>query len=107
MKQYYKIKSILHSGSQGVRGTPKTDGYNLPRVNRIIELDDSNYFGTIRKGSFFIARYVKDANGKDYSYEHSIAFCSSKVVDWDYVYENVICVETENSIYELETVDME
>lgn len=104
MKQYYRINSILHSGSQGVRGTPKTDEYNASRVNRIIELDDDICHGSIHKGFPVMTRYVKESDGSDCKREYG--FISSIVEDWDFIYDNIIRVETCNTIYEFERVDL-
>ena len=51
----------------------------------------------------FVLKYVKDENGNDYTGYLQ----TSRVVNWDFVYENVIRIETLNSIYELEKVDEE
>ena len=96
MKQY-KIKSILHSGRKGKRGTPRTDGRYPLRIGRIVELDTKDLI----KGYSLILDYVTDENGNDYRGYH---LCCSIIKDWDYIYENVVRVETNNSIYELEEV---
>ena len=101
MHNYYKIKSILHSGKLGERGTTRTDNYNLLRVNRIIKFNDSVHYGSIQVGFPMTAQYVKDANGRTIPW----GFCTSTVVDWDYIYENTIRVETLNTIYEFERVE--
>ena len=49
----------------------------------------------------FVLKYVKDENGNDYNGYLQ----TSKVIDWDFVFDNVIRIETLNSIYELERVD--
>ena len=96
----YRIKSILHSGRRGERNTPRTDGRYPLRINRIVEFTDKD----IVVGIPFLLRYIKDENGNDYT-----GFCltTSKVIDWDYVYDNSIRIETYNSIYEFERVEGE
>lgn len=93
----YKIKSILHSGTKGKRGTSREDGRYPLRIGRIVELDVKD----LREGMSLILDYVKDENGNDYSGYHLV--CSA-IKNWDYVYDNVIRVETNNTIYELEEV---
>lgn len=95
---YYKIKSILHGGRKGERGTPRTDGRYLMRIGRIVEFDVKN----IVIGYPFVWEYIKDENGNDYS---GLYFTTSFVKDWDYVYDNVIRIETNNSIYEFERIE--
>ena len=99
MTSYYKIKSILHSGRKGERYSPRTDGNYPSRINRIVEFDKHK---SITKGIPFIFDYIKDEHGNDYS---DFYFRTSCVVDWDFVYDNVIRVETNNSIYEFEKVE--
>ena len=98
MGDYYKIKSILHSGRKGDRNTPRTDGKYPMRINRIVEFDVKN----IVIGYPFYFDYIKDENGNDYT---GFYFRTSFVKDWDYVYDNVIHIETNNSIYEFEKVE--
>ena len=98
---YYRIKSILHSGRKGERNSPRTDGRYPSRINRIIELNDDIKNGDIISSMPFTLKYVKDENGNDYrGYLET-----SRVVDWDFVFWNVIRIETNNSIYELEKVE--
>ena len=100
MHNYYKIKSILHSGSCGERGTPRTDNYNLQRLNRIIKFDDHVCNGDIQVGLPMMAQYIEDVNGNTIPW----GFCTSTVVDWDYIHHDTIRVETQNTIYEFERV---
>lgn len=100
--KYYRIKSILHSGRKGERNTPRTDGRYPLRIGRIIELNDDIKNGDIISSMPFTLKYVKDENGNDY---RGYYLQTSRVVDWDFVYDNVIRIETYNSIYELERVD--
>ena len=97
MKKLYKIKSILHSGRKGERNTPREDGRYPLRIGRIVELDVNNLI----EGISLVLDYVTDEKGNDYR-----GYClqCSRIVDWDYIYENRICIETNNSIYELEEV---
>lgn len=95
---YYKIKQILHSGRKGERNTPRIDGRYQMRIDRIVEFDTKN----IVIGYPFVLNYIQDENGHDYR-----GFCltTSFVKDWDYVFDNVIRIETNNSIYEFEKVE--
>jgi hypothetical protein len=95
---YYKIKSILHSGRKGDRNSPRTDGRYPMRINRIVEFDVKN----ITIGVPFILNYIKDENGNDYT---GFYLTTSFVKDWDYVYDNVIRIETNNSIYEFKRIE--
>ena len=97
---YYRIKSLVHSGTKGERYTPRTDGRYPLRINRIIELNDHPFNGDIKLGERLLMKYIKDENGNDYAG----VLATSLVVDWDYSSENEIWVETRNSIYELEKV---
>ena len=100
---YYRINSILHSGRKGERNTPRTDGRYPLRIGRIVELNDDIKKGDIISNMPFILKYVKDENGNDYTGYLQ----TSRVVNWDFVYENVIRIETLNSIYELKKIDEE
>lgn len=95
----YKINSILHSGRKGERGTPREDGRYPLRIGRIIKLD----IKYLREGIPLILDYVKDENGNDYK---GYLVCTT-IIDWDYVYNDVIRVETKNSIYEFKEVEEE
>ena len=97
---YYRIKAILHSGKLGERNTPRTDGRNPLRINRIVDINDHPFNGDIKLGERLLMKYVKDENGNDYFG----GLATTWVVDWDYSSENEIWVETRNSIYELERV---
>lgn len=101
---YYRIKEILHSGRKGERTTPRADGRYPMRIGRIVEFDDSINNGCIMPGRPMILNYVKDENGNDYS---GFYLQTSVVLDWDFIYDGVIRVETNNSIYELEKIEME
>lgn len=94
----YKIKSILHSGTKGKRGTSREDGRYPLRIGRIVQLDAN----MLREETSLILNYIKDENGNDYRGHYLI--CSA-IKGWDYVYDNVIRIETNNSIYELEEVE--
>ena len=107
---YYRIKSILHSGRKGERNTPRTDGKYPFRVNRIVEINDTEindssiYIGNIITGYPLIVHYVKGENGEDYS---RFYLQTTAVKDWDFIYDGVIRVETLNTIYEFEKVERE
>ena len=94
---YYKIASVLHSGIDGERNTPRTDGRYPLRVNRIVELNPKN----IRINFPFYLNYVLDANGNDYRAYKGTSY----VVDWDYEFENRIRVETYRTIYIFEKIE--
>ena len=95
---YYRIKSILHTGVDGERDTPRTDGRYPFRINRIVEFDEKD----IVCGERFRLDYVTDENGNYYRGFHKWTSC---VVDWDYVFENRIRIETYRTIYEFEKVE--
>lgn len=95
---YYKIKQILHSGRKGARYTPRTDGKYPLRINRIVKFDEND----IKIGECLLWDYIKDENG---NYYKGYQFRTSFVKDWDYEYEDVISVETNNSIYVFEKVN--
>ena len=97
---YYRIKHILHSGRKGERNTPRTDGRYPIRIGRIVEFDTKD----IVIGIPFILNYIKDENGNDYRGFH---LTTSFVKDWDYVFDGVIRIETNNSIYEFEKIEGE
>ena len=97
MKKYYKIKSILHNGRKGERNTLRTDGRYPLRIGRIVEIDTKN----LLVGDQLVLDYVKDENGNDYI---GFSLYCSVILDWDYVFDNRIRIETYNSIYELEEV---
>ena len=102
MLNYYKIASILHSGKNGERGTPRTDGKHPFRINKIIEINDDIYNGSIQVGFPMLAKYIKDENGNDL---WQLYLQTSPVVDWDFIYDGLIRVETFNTIYKFERVD--
>lgn len=97
---YFRITSILHSGNEGKRGTVRTDGRYPLRVGRIVELDWRN----IKIGYPFWLVYVTDENGNDYREYYKR---TSYVVDWDYVFEDRIRIETYCTIYEFENLNKE
>ena len=97
MKKQYRIKSIVHTGIKGDRGTPRTDGRYPLRIGRIVELDTDD----LEIDNQLILDYIKDEKGNDYS---GMSLYCSIIVDWDYAYDNRIKIETLNSIYELEEV---
>ena len=96
MKQY-RIKSILHNGRKGERNTPRTDGRYQLRIGRVVNLNINDLIN----GTNLILDYVTDENGNDYS---DYYLQCTRIKDWDYVYENVIRVETNNTIYEFEEI---
>jgi hypothetical protein len=96
---YFKIISILHSGSKGKRGIVRTDGRYPTRINRIVQFDCWN---DIKIGQPLVMNYVKDEDGNDYM---GFGLITSIVKDWDFIYDGVIKIETLNSIYELEEIN--
>lgn len=98
----YKIKSIRYSGSKStIRGYERTDGRYPKRVGRIvanIPLEKSCV------GKPLVLQYVKDENGNDYS-----GYClnCSLIVGIHNVFNKIVCIETLNTIYELERVESE
>lgn len=96
---YYKIISILHNGKHGARYIPKSDDGYLARLNRVVAINEKSI--TIGTPCFF--NYVKDADGNDYS---RYGLITSYVVDWDFIFEDTIQIETENSIYEFKKVEV-
>lgn len=95
---YYRITAILHSGIDGERNTPRTDGRYPLRVNRIVEFDEKE----IVIGYPFCLNYVTDANGNNY---RGYRKRTSYIVDWDYIFENKIRIETYRTIYEFEKIE--
>lgn len=91
--KYYRILDILHSGQRGKRGTTRTDGRYPLRIGRVVELDVNNLVIDIP----FILNYIKDENGEDY---RGYYLQTSRIVNWT-LNKNILCIETENSIYEL------
>lgn len=95
---YYRITKILHTGIDGKRNTPRTDGRYPLRINRIVEINERD----ILIGYPFYLNYVKDENGNDYRGYYKR---TSYVVNWDFIYENRIYIETYRTIYEFERVE--
>lgn len=100
MINYYRIKSIVHSGVDGERYTPRTDGRYPLRINRIVEIDERD----IIIGKTFCLKYVTDENGNDY---RGFKKRTSYVVDWDFIYDDRLYIETYRTIYEFEKVEGE
>ena len=98
----YRIKSIAHSGRKGVRGLPRTDGRYPVRIGRIVS--DIPLDAETSIGKPLVLSYVKDENGNDYSryYLHC-----SLIIGIHNVLDELICIETLNTIYEFERVESE
>lgn len=92
----YRIKSILHTGVEGKRYTSRTDGRYPFRINRIVQFDEKD----IIIGEKFCLNYIYDEDGNEYRWKKRTSY----VVDWDYVFDNVIRIETYCSIYEFEEI---
>lgn len=91
----YKIKSISHSGTKGIRGLPRTDGRYHLRVGRTVRLDMEH----ITVGIPLILEYVKDENGNDYS---GYYLRCSIIRGIHFIGDKCGCIETNNTIYEFE-----
>lgn len=100
---YYRIEAILHSGSQGERNTPRTDGRYSSRIGRIVDIGDKDIIGMIN-GKCLLLHYITDENGNSCRHKDSYLLTTC-VVDVLYAYEKRIIAETENSIYEFEKVE--
>lgn len=100
MEKQYKIKSIRHSGTYGPRGFERTDGRYPMRVGRIVKLD----IDKLRIRDVLVLDYVKDEHGNDYS---GMCLRCSIIRAIHKASSNLICVETNNSIYELESEERE
>lgn len=96
---YYKITSILHTGIDGRRNTPRDNGNHILRVNKVIDLNEKN----IIVGEELYFRYITDEYGNDLTNHGQLTY---PVVDWDYIFEDTIRIETQRSIYEFEKVDI-
>lgn len=98
----YRIKSILHTGTYGEKNTLRTDGKYPSRTGRVVEFDERD----IVDGFPLYMYYITDDNGNEYEgiNVRRYALRTSSVIDWDYVYDDVIRIETINSIYELEKI---
>ena len=87
----YKITRILHSGSVGVRGTDRKDGRYPTRIDKIVDLDISDL--EIGRPAFM-------------TYVGTTSFLqTSSVVGVHSIFDNIVCIETINSIFELKKVE--
>lgn len=93
----YKIIGIKHTGVMGERETDRTDGRYPKRIGRIIWMSDN----TSAFGYRFRLEYIADENGNDYS--DKICWCST-VQRYAHRPNDIVEVETENSIYILQRV---
>ena len=91
----YKIKRIIHSGLRGTRGIDRTDGRYPLRIGRTVDLN----LNDIKIGCPMILKYLKNADGSDYS---NMVLKTSNVVGIYGVDELFACIETVNSIFEFE-----
>lgn len=87
----YKITRILHSGSSGIRGTDRKDGRYPTRIGRIVDLDISD----LEIGSPAFMTYVGTTSFLQ----------TSSVVGIHSVLDSIVCIETINSIFELQKVE--
>lgn len=95
----YRIKSIKHSGRYGIRGIDRTDGRYPIRIGRIVDFDVKN----VTVGYPLILSYMRNPDGSDYS-GHYLR-CSNVTGIYTILDNSLICVETKNSIYEIEKVE--
>lgn len=88
---WYKITRILHSGSSGVRGTDRKDGRYPTRIGRIIDVDIPDL--EVGRPAFM-------------SYVGTTSFLqTSSVVGIHSIFDKIVCIETINSIFELEKAE--
>lgn len=94
----YKIIRIQHTGSCGERGEDRTDGEYPTRIGRTVELDPEH----ISIDLPMLLMYIKGSDGTDI---HGKYICTSRVknVNAD---ESKVVVETWNSIFTFERVEM-
>lgn len=98
--KYYKIKRILHTGVDGERNTPRTDGRYPMRIGRIVQFSKADII--IDKP--FWLRYICDENGNDYS---GMSKRTSYVVNYETTIidqKEYVRLETYRTIYEFEEV---
>ena len=96
MNGVYKIASIkFRTGSK--RGEEKTDDYSKKRIGRTIRITEEN---EPKAGQCAYLPYVKDADGNDLSWNAMITSYVTKVDEKD----DVVILETQNSVYEFEKV---
>lgn len=95
---YYKITSILHTGIDGERYTSRTDGRYPNRIGRIVTINEKE----IKIEKPFYLQYVTDEKGNDL---RGFVKRTSYVVDWDFIFDDKLTLETHRSIYMFEKVD--
>lgn len=99
--EYYRITKVLHSGVDGERETPRTDGRYPLRVGRIVLINKQD----LHIGHSFWLQYVVDENGKPL---HGSYKRTSYVVRWECCSNledtlvNKLRIETYRTIYEFE-----
>lgn len=91
----YKIVSIRHSGKIGTRGFERVDGRYPDRVGRIVDFN----IDSVDVGKPLILEYLEKADGSDYK---GYWLQCSLVTGIHFVGDEIGCVETLNSIYELQ-----
>lgn len=87
----YKITRILHSGTRDIRGTDRKDGRYPTRIGRIVDFDISD----LEVGRPVFMPYVGTTSFLQ----------TSSVVGIHSVFDNIVCIETINSIFELQKVE--
>lgn len=95
----YKIIDVLHSGSLGDRGTRRIDGRYPKRIGRTVTDETVE---NSRIGYQLILQYITDENGNDYS---DMFLCCSLLKNIK-AEENKIYLETQNTIYILEKINV-
>lgn len=100
--KYYKIKRVLHTGVDGERNIPRTDGRYPMRIGRIVQFSEAN----IIINEPFWLRYVCDENGNDYN---GMVKRTSYVVGYEITRDDqkeYVRLETYRTIYEFEEVSL-
>ena len=90
----YKIKRITHSGTCGERGKDRTDDRYPLRIGRTVDLE----LDFVKPGLPLFLKYLKDSDGLDMPWK---AIRTSHVVSVS-TYDNIVRLETMNSIFEFE-----
>ncbi|RHP46905.1 hypothetical protein [Clostridium sp. AF32-12BH] len=92
----YRINRIAHSGTYGDRGIDRTEDVYLQKIGRTVDLE----MDFIKPGLPLFVKYIKNTDGSD---------MIGKALRTSYVvsvctFENIVRVETRNSIFEFERV---
>jgi len=101
MKEY-KICKIVHSGTQGERGTEKRSPYDIDRIGRTVTFDLFELRKMAGTGKFVYLQYLKDKDGNDLQFR-AMRMSPINSINW-FGDKTVIVVETENTIYTFKEV---